>query len=202
MLMTDLEEEWKAEGRNKQSCCGAAIEITKHDRPVVYLADLIRYVENAEELYAKRKEICGKYGLDAITPLDWAGGVTQTESMNPYTKAANLTENYLQLIKECDAVVADLNNFRGYECANDVGFECGMGFELNRKLYGYMEDVRPCIEKIPHLIDEAEGFRDMTGSNIENFNYPANLMFGSSMEIYEGKFEDIISKVAKNLKKK
>ena len=39
----------------------------------------------------------------------------------------------------------------------------------------------------------------MTGCNVENFNYPANLMFGSSMKIYEGDFEQIIERAAKEL---
>ena len=113
-------------------------------------------------------------------------------------RAAALTENYCRLVRSCDAVIADLSDYRGYECSNDVGFECGMGFEMGKKLFAYMKDARPCIEKIPHLGEAAE-FRDMTGSNVENFNYPANLMFGSSMKIYEGNLEQVIERVAKEL---
>jgi len=74
-----------------------------------------------------------------------------------------------------------------------------MGFQLGKKLYGYMEDTSPLIHRIPHLGEEKE-FRDQTGSNVENFNYPANLMFGSSMKIFEGDFKEIIGKVAEDLK--
>ena len=64
-------------------------------------------------------------------------------------RAAALTENYCRLVRSCDAVIADLSDYRGYECSNDVGFECGMGFEMGKKLFAYMRDARPCIEKIP-----------------------------------------------------
>lgn len=211
MLMTDLEEEWKAKGRlgdgktraEIQSGAGKNAETLesgsgKTGRKRVYLSDVIRYNEDAEETYQRMKEICASYGLEAVTPCDWAEGY-EGNGGNPYARAAALTENYCRLVRSCDAVIADLNNYRGYECSNDVGFECGMGFEMGKKLFGYMADARPCIEKIPHL-GEASEFRDMTGSNVENFNYPANLMFGSSMAIYEGTFESVIGRVAEALK--
>lgn len=40
-----------------------------------------------------------------------------------------------------------------------------------------------------------------TGSNGENFDYPASLMFSSSMKIFEGNFEKIIAQVAEDLEK-
>lgn len=203
MLMTDLEEEWKAEGRGAvlagRPVKEAESELKeKRSRPRIYLADLVRYEENGEELYQMHKELCAEYGLEAVTPLDWAEGFPKTDWDNPYAKAAALAENYRRLIAGCDGVLADLNHYRGYECANDVGFECGMGFSMGKRLFGYMKDTRPCIEKIPHLGEENE-YRDMTGSNVENFNYPANLMFGSSMQIDEGTLRDVIKHVAKEL---
>jgi len=76
-----------------------------------------------------------------------------------------------------------------------------MGFQLGKKLYGYMDNANYLIHRIPHLGEEKE-FRDQTGSNVENFNYPANLMFGCSMKIFEGKFETIIKQVVDDLNEK
>lgn len=47
---------------------------------------------------------------------------------------------------------------------------------------------------------ESSGYRDMNGCSVENFDYPVNLMFGSSMEILEGRFEDVIEVIAAKLK--
>lgn len=216
VLMTDIEEEWKARGRTPRPDHGdpsapsggagqplaaeaePARPAGQNRRPVVYLADLTRYHGDAKAVYEKQKALCRSYGLDAITPLDRAAGIIETSAENPYAKAAGLTRNYLELIKSCDAVIAELNDYRGYECANDVAFECGAGFELGKKLFGYMKDTRPCIEKIPHYGEQAE-FRDMTGSNVENFNYPANLMFGSSMDICQGSLEAAVKHAAQQL---
>ena len=71
---------------------------------------------------------------------------------------------------------------------------------INKKMYGYVDDIRPAKEKVPNLGPEHE-YRDMTGANVEDFNYPVNLMFSCSMDIREGKFEEVIKEIAKDLYK-
>ena len=66
---------------------------------------------------------------------------------------------------------------------------------INKKMYGYVDDIRPAKEKVPNLGPEHE-YRDMTGANVEDFNYPVNLMFSCSMDIREGKFEEVIKEIA------
>lgn len=201
LLMVDLEEEYKAWGlRKRQSASTEGAQLNK-DRPLIYLATVDRYLPNAQAIYVRMKEICSDYGFDVVSPLDWAPGVEEIETDNLYTRAANLLDNYQQHVRNCDMVVGDLNFFRGYEPSNDVSFECGMGFQLGKKLYGYMDDTRPLIERIPHYGPEHE-YRDQSGSNVENFNYPANLMFACCMDIIEGGFEEVIKKVAEDFKSK
>lgn len=194
-LMTDLEEEYKQEGRGEHPRKADWTRPTHRERPVAYLSGPERYDEEAAKIYGRMKEICKEYGIEARTPLDQAEGVTQAEFTNPYQKAANLFENYQRQIRDCDLVIANLNDYRGYECSNDTGFECGMAFQLGKALYGYMEDARPMKARVPHLGEE-NGFRDMNGCNVEDFDYPLNLMFGSSMTILEGRFEDVVKRIA------
>lgn len=201
MMMTDIEEECKEKAKRGMSVDDSShVTVKDKKRPLVYLADTNRYDEDGVKRYRKMKEICERHGLDAVSPLDQAPGVEKIETDNPYTRAANQFDNYQQHVRNCDIVIADLNDYRGYECSNDVAFECGMGFQLGKKLFGYVDDARPLIERIPHLGEEAE-YRDMTGANVENFNYPMNLMFSCSMEIFEGKFEEVIEAIAESLKK-
>lgn len=202
-LILDLEEEEKKKGLRSLGKEVAKKEplMSNDGRPTVYLSGPERYEKNAEEIYARMKEICEKHGLTAYAPIDWADGVEQMETESPYAAAANLFDNYQQHVRNCDAVIANLNDYRGYECSNDVGFECGMAFQLGKKLYGYMDDARYMKDRVPNL-GEGCGYRDMTGSNVENFDYPLNLMFACSMQIWEGKFEQIIEKVADDILKK
>ncbi|MDD3338400.1 MAG: nucleoside 2-deoxyribosyltransferase [Lachnospiraceae bacterium] len=201
MLMTDLEEEQKMRvlGAPYTPRIRECAPRTS-DRPLVYLAGFERYDADGAEVFAKMKELCASYGLDAVSPLDWAHGVEEIKTDNPYVWAANVFDNYQQHVRDCDVVLANLNDYRGYEVNNDVGFECGMGFQLGKKLYGYMDNTDILLNRIPHL-GEAEEYRDQSGNNVENFDYPANLMFGCSMKIYGGKFEEIITKVAADLEK-
>lgn len=67
-------------------------------------------------------------------------------------------------------------------------------------MYGFMENTDKLIHRIPHLGEEKE-YRDHTGSNVENFDYPANLMFGSSMKIFQGDFEAAVRNTIEDLEK-
>ena len=199
MLIVDIEEENKARilgGSNTVNIRERSPRTS--DRPLVYLAGFERYDADGQEVFEKMKALCNQYGMDAVSPLDWAEGVKEIKTDNPYIWASIMLDNYQQHVRDCDVLIANLNDYRGYEVNNDVGFECGMGFQLGKKLYGYMDSVDILVNRIPHLGKSAE-YRDQSGSNVEDFDYPANLMFGSSMKIYGGKFEEIISKIAEDL---
>ena len=81
----------------------------------VYLAGPERYDKDAKEIYKKRKELCASYGLQAFTPADWAEGVEKMDTDCPYTAAANQFDSWQQHVRNCDAIIADLNDYRGYE---------------------------------------------------------------------------------------
>jgi len=168
--------------------CGSGDASSAAGRPVVYLSGTERYAPDAGEKYSQMKAILDRFGFDALTPEDPVPGTEILPGDNAYVRAAKLFDRWQQHVRDCDILLADLNDFRGYEVSTDVGFECGMAFQLGKKLHGYMRDTSPMIQRVPHLGEEAE-FRDQTGSNVENFNYPLNLMFASSMPITEGDFE-------------
>lgn len=170
---------------------------TPHARPTIYLAGPERYDNDSARKYKSMKKICDKYGFDAVSPLD---GVTEDmvlSGANPFQKAADLFFRYQQNVRDCDIIVANLNDFRGWEPNNDVSFECGMAYQLGKKMFGYMSDVTIMKDRIPNYGPDFE-YRDECGRNAENFNYPINLMFSGSMPIYRSScFEDVIAQVAK-----
>ncbi len=211
MLMTDIEEEQKYQAYSANHSrvqlevqCKTVVNPSrivaesKMQRPLIYLSGFERYEADGAAAYERMKRICRSYGYEAVSPLDQAPGVDKIDTDNPYVWAANVFDNYQEQVRNCDIIIANLNDYRGYEINNDVGFECGMGFQLGKRLYGYMDHTDKLINRIPHLGAE-EGYRDQTGSNVEDFDYPANLMFACSMKIFEGAFEEIIEKVIKDL---
>lgn len=99
-------------------------------------------------------------------------------------------------IDESEYFIGDLNDYRGFESSNDVAFFSGYAFQTGKKMYGFMEDTRPMIEKIPNKLVDGR-FVDIAKRNVENFDYPINLMFASSMKIVKGNVQEAITEITK-----
>lgn len=168
--------------------------------PVVYIAGPERFDSDAAEQYAEMKRLCRERGLYAVVPTDEAAGVPQAESDDPYVRAYGTFLRQQQHVRDCDILIANLNDFHGWEPDSDTSFECGMAFQLGKKLYGYMEDTTRMIDRVPNLGPDRE-YRDACGCNAENFDYPINLMFASSMPVWQGDFAAILDRVVEDLRK-
>jgi nucleoside 2-deoxyribosyltransferase len=205
LFSVDLEERAKMEGsRHEQSAPAPASTLEKQDdRPVVFLAGPERWLPEAERdaVYAEMKRLCAEAGLLAITPADPVPGVADTDSDDPMVRAFRQFDRNQQSVRNCDAVIACLNDYYGWEPESDTSFECGLAFQLGKKLYGYMDDAGHMNKRVPN--EEQDGvYRDPCGCTVENFDYPVNLMFSSSMPIYGGTFAQVIGKIAADLCKK
>lgn len=158
------------------------------------LAGPDRYSPGAAERYVSMKALCAEYNMEAIAPTD--------ELPEPvgdtYADAYRIFLNNVSHVRSCDMVIANLNDFHGWEPDADTAFECGMAFQLGKPMFGYMDDTRPMIQRIPNLGADHE-YRDACGCNAENFNYPINLMFAGSMPIFEGKLDATLPKIAATL---
>lgn len=90
------------------------------------------------------KAICASYGFDAVAPMDLVDNEAAADPENPYQTAAQLFHRYQQHVRDCDIILADLNDFRGYEPSNDVSFECGMGYQLGKNCLVICGTPLPC----------------------------------------------------------
>jgi hypothetical protein len=61
-----------------------------------------------------------------------------------------------------------------------------------------MDDTTVMRKRIPHYGGD-KNYKDICGYEVENFNYPVNLMFASSMPVLEGDFEAIVKRVSELL---
>ncbi len=194
LLMCDIDEE------RKRGTRAAPVENTPprksalSDKPVVYLAGPARYSTGAAEQYAKMGALCANYGFHAIDPM--AGMALLNTREDPYAGAGAAFQNWQQCVRDCDILLADLNDFHGLEPNSDVSFEAGMAWQLGKTCFGYMADTTIMRKRIPHYGEEREN-RDIYGNDVENFGYPINLMFASSMPVFEGDFEAVLEKAVK-----
>jgi len=199
-LMYDIDQERKHKAKRQVPAVdnSTGVTIIKGEKPVVYIAGQNRYDDSSKQYFDEMKEFCRQLGFEAFCPLDDAPGVSTVESDDPLTIAYNQFDCWQQHVRNCDIIIADLNDFHGWEPNSDVSFEAGMAWQLGKKCFGYMSDTSIMRKRIPHYGEE-KAFKDIYGFEVENFNYPLNLMFSSSMPIQEGDFKSVAANVLDSL---
>jgi nucleoside 2-deoxyribosyltransferase len=126
------------------------------------------------DYYTKNNDLKGK---DASERLKEAGYQVIYPYFTPYDHKrplrewiAELLQENLKRVDQCEYFAGDLNDFRGYECSNDVAFLSGYAFQKGKKLFGFMDDVRPMIEKIPNRFVCGK-YKDLADRDVENWFY-------------------------------
>lgn len=196
-LKQDIDEErkFKTRRRTPGMDLSAGVTVKKGAGPVIYLAGQDRYGDTAGPWFERMKAIYRQYGFEPYSPADDAPGVPRDYPDDPLAGAYHLFDHWQQHVRNCDVIVADLNDFHGWEPNSDAAFEAGMAWQLGKKCFGFMTDASPMIDRVPHLGEEMD-YRDQGGSGVENFHYPLNLMFSSSMPILEGTMETVAARIA------
>jgi len=118
---------------------------------------------------------CRKTHVTAVFP----GDERALTSQDIYT--ANL-----DLIKNCDGVIADLNPFRSeIEPDSGTAFECGFAAALGKPVIAIVEDQRSLLQKMQAsslgCTENNSTYRSDEGDLIENFGLPLNLMLFHSL---------------------
>ena len=151
--------------------------------PDVFRPDPLAWAEEARALLSRS-------GHEALIPLD-----------NEETTAEGIFRANLELISKADAVVANLNPFRGAEPDSGTCFEVGCGIALGKRVIGYLKDTRPQVDKLAEHYGGALARKDgrivdPDGRIIENFNLPLNLMLGVSCEIVQGGLAEAVAELS------
>jgi nucleoside 2-deoxyribosyltransferase len=151
--------------------------------PSIYLAGFDVFRPDAVEHGRYLKSLCEAHGLEGLYPFD--NDVPPAET--PQVTGTLICDANIAMIRRCDAVLANLNLFRGYEPDSGTAFEVGMAVALGKPVWAYFESNATLRELIPH---DASGF-DAQGFQVEDFGLPRNLMLactwaGSSSSVELG----------------
>ena len=140
----------------------------------IYLAGPDVFHPDAPERGAELKRLCAEYGFEGLFPLD-----NVIEAAGPLETARAIREANLELILKADAVIANLEPFRGFEPDSGTVFEVGYAVALGKQVVGYAPELRPMGERLRDFqkLDAAVG-HDRNGLAIEEFGLSHNLMFG------------------------
>lgn len=157
--------------------------------PRIYLAGPDVFFRDAERHFEQLEERCAAAGFVGVRPTD--GGLGEGIGGTKAEIAARIYRGNIGLIRSCQAVLANLQPFRGpVEPDSGTVFETGFAVALGIPVHGYLPDVAMSLaEKVTmHFgarVDERGMPRDQTyGLLIEEFG-AANLMLTESMTLHE-----------------
>ncbi|MDA8257459.1 MAG: nucleoside 2-deoxyribosyltransferase [Betaproteobacteria bacterium] len=143
----------------------------------LYLAGPDVFRPDAAAWAGQVRELCLAAGHQALIPLEGDGPAT----------AAAIYRSNLRQIAAADAMLANLNPFRGAEPDSGTCVEIGYALALGKPVIGYADDLRPLRERLRASGPGADGrWRDAAGHVVEDFGLPFNLMLAVPLPLVQG----------------
>ncbi|QHC60918.1 nucleoside 2-deoxyribosyltransferase [Rathayibacter sp. VKM Ac-2760] len=167
----------------------------------VYLAGFEVFAPDGPEIAERMRATCRRYGLEPISPLDKGADADQGPALHGEALADLIYANNIAMIERADAILANLNHFRGPDPDAGTCFEVGYAVARGKASYVYASDGATAVERTrdffgPVTPDGAGGFTDADGFTVENFGAPFNLMLSSSSTVVLGDFEACVARLA------
>lgn len=151
----------------------------------LYLAGPDVFRPDAVEHGRRLVALCAEFGFSAVFPLDPALADAQ---LPPPELAALIYRHNIAHVDACDAVLANLDFFRGPEPDSGTCFEVGYAVARGKPVIGYVPEAGSFAERIrerhPHAV--GAGLVDAAGWQLEEFGLPLNLMLGVPCRIVVG----------------
>ncbi|MEH6563851.1 MAG: nucleoside 2-deoxyribosyltransferase [Halopseudomonas sp.] len=155
----------------------------------VYLAGFDVFRVDAIEHGDVLKRLCARHGLLGLYPLD----------DQPPAEAADIAQWICQAnldkLRRADAVLANLDHFRGPEPDSGTVFEVGFACALGKPVWAYFPDHRSMREQVEHN----QGYCAQ-GYQVEDFDLPRNLMLACSWAGCSRSVEEALSALSAHLR--
>ncbi|MHB1428359.1 MAG: nucleoside 2-deoxyribosyltransferase [Rhodocyclaceae bacterium] len=151
----------------------------------IYLAGPDVFRPDVLEWAASARAICRRHGCEPLLPID-----------HGETAPDRIFQANLELIRQAQAVVANLNPFRGAEPDSGTCFELGYAVALGKQVCGYVERGETLLARV-NRIEQAAPARthDDRGMAIEDFGLPLNLMLAVPALIVAGSLDDCLGQL-------
>lgn len=142
----------------------------------LYIAGPDVFRHDAPAWAAGVRALCRDAGHEALIPID-----------GDESTAAGIYRNNLRLIEAADAVLANLNPFRGAEPDSGTCVEVGYALALGKPVIGYLEKLEPLRDRLAASGPDVDGrYRDAEGRAVEDFGLPLNLMLAVPVRLVQG----------------
>jgi nucleoside 2-deoxyribosyltransferase len=149
----------------------------------IYLAGPDVFLPNAIELGRRKVELCQRYRLVGLYPLD--------NGVDPAAADASLAifKSNEAMMDAADAVIANLTPFRGPGADGGTVYELGYMVGRGKPCFGYSNDPSIYADRVGRFteVTKHEGrLADRTGLTVEDFGLADNLMMIHALDRYGG----------------
>jgi nucleoside 2-deoxyribosyltransferase len=149
----------------------------------VYLAGPDVFLPDAIELGRRKAELCARYGLVGLYPLDNAVDLTAADASLAIFKGNEA------MMDAADAVIVNLTPFRGPGADGGTTYELGYMAGRGKPCFGYSNDPSLYADRVRQFtgVTERDGrLIDADGLTVEDFGLADNLMMIHALERYGG----------------
>lgn len=159
----------------------------------IYLAGYDVFRADALEWGEWLKQQCRQYGFEGLYPLDNHAPSTLTgRELAQWIYEANVA-----LIRQADAVMANLNAFRGAEPDSGTAFEVGYAVALGKPVWAYVDDAKSVVQRAAVAErDDPPRHVDAEGYTVEDFGLSLNLMLACSATVVVGDARHCLARMA------
>ncbi|WP_291208914.1 nucleoside 2-deoxyribosyltransferase [Hyphomonas sp.] len=173
-------------------------------RPSLYLAGPDVFRQNAEEFGQALKATCLNAGFTPLWPLDQEPPEAE---LSPRQMAHRICSLNLRMLQKADAVLANIEPFRGPGMDAGTAFEIGVAFAIGKPVFAYSSDFRSYAQRVS---DQYHGHRRpwamrlkpvgeeiyAEGMQVENFGLEDNLMIACTVKWIAGSAEEALDRAA------
>jgi len=147
----------------------------------IYLAGPEVFLQDPHAAGAAKKEICARYGLQGVFPLDNELDLTE---LTPEQSGLRISQANEQLMRDADAVIANMTPFRGPSMDVGTAFEMGFARALGLPVLGYANVVELFLERsiaATGARQEEGRWIDPAEMSLEDFSMTDNLMLDGAV---------------------
>lgn len=143
-----------------------------------YLAGPDVFLPNAHDHAMEKVAICAKYGIIGRPPLN--EGMGDLSSMSADAAWRMIFGKDLEMMEECDIVIANLTPFRGASADSGTLIEVGWFLGRGKPVFGYSNSAALFSARSAAQIAAMPD--PLTGLTVEGFGLADNLMIPGAVE--------------------
>lgn len=100
----------------------------------IYLAGPDVFTRDPMSLAKAKKELCAKYGFEGVFPTD---NILTFDGLTDYEKGLKIAAANEELMRSCDAIIANITPFRGPNMDTGTAYEIGFMRAQEKPVFAY-----------------------------------------------------------------